>query len=432
MYRTTLFALTLIAGPGWAADSAQPPSDSPDGGGAVHDTSGGSAGTEGQSRNAVVPFVFSSSSMGFTGAAAGSFQGLLQPQSQIVGVGAYSNNDSYVAFLGIYNLTFSDSSRWFVDLEAINATFKESQVYVDGAPGFDGGAGGHGSDENNFVLGQEDQQRYAASFRYVLPFGAGENRPFRLRQAFGPEPMLPVDQQLDGESPLALSSITIKPFYESRQIADGDQEETGGIALRLDMDARNYVPSPSRGYRFEFDLQRDWGSGDRSSYTSWQAQYAHYLNLGSNSWSQQQTLSLTAYLADVPTWDSGSEGKEHRPPWFAQSKLGGWDRLRGYQSDRFHDRNAIYYGAEYRSVPTWQPQGSIPFIDRYYFPWWQFAAYVGVGRVHDEFDLSTLHQEMNWSAGFGIRFWVENVLARLDIAYGAEGNQVRVVVNQPF
>ncbi|TKB56699.1 BamA/TamA family outer membrane protein [Ferrimonas aestuarii] len=371
-------------------------------------------------RNAVVPFLFSSTSMGTTLAAAGSFRGIFQPQAQLIAVGAYSNNDSYIAYGGLHNLSFGPK-RWKLDLEAFSGTFKESEVYLNGS---------HNSEQQDYVTGEEHQERYSIHFRYLLPLGAGADASANRRQAFSPMP--PQSDSVSHQSPTDQPWVTLgfKPFYYTATVADFDEEKTAGLELKLDVDARNYVPSPSSGYRFEVDMQRDWGADDRDSYTNWQAQYSQYFDLGVNQYSKQQTLSLTAYLADTPTWDK--DNNTHQAPYFAQNRLGGWDRLRGYTANRFHDRSAIFYGAEYRATPNYQPQSQIPFINRYQMPWWQWSLFAGVGRVHDEFDLGELHQDLKWSAGFGARLWVENVLVRMDIGYSEEGNQVRVVVNQPF
>ncbi len=383
-----------------------------------------------EGRSAAVPFVFTSSSMGLSVGAAASLQGVLQERSQLVAVGAYSENDSYVAFVGAYNLHFGDSGRWFIDLQGFDARFRESDVYVDGNPAFDDPAGAHGSSAENVVLGEEQLRDLYATLRYVLPVGAGKDSPQRRARLVAGIPVAPEQ----GEQTGAYTSIELEPFYRERTVEGFDglylRGKTQGISLKLDHDARDFIPSPSRGYRFEAQLHRDFGGDERSSYTKWEAQYSHYLNLGASRWSQQQVLALTAYTSDVPTWDSGAEG--HRPPWFAESTHGGWNRLRGYQGVRFHDRSAVFYGAEYRAIPKWQPQGTIPFIERYHFPWWQFAVYGELGRVHDHYDLGELHKEMDWTVGVGVRMWVENVVARVDWGFSEEESQLRVVVNQPF
>ncbi len=382
-------------------------------------------------RNAAVPIVFSTSSMGFSLGAAASLQGLGQSQAQVVGVGAYSANQSYVAYLGAFNYRLGGSRRWFVDWEGFVGQFNEQTLYLDGPePGLVP-AGSNGSSISDALFGEERQMELKGTLRYLLPLGAGRE---------GAAPAIAMREGL----PMAISSfeeahrgaysfVELKPFYKRHQVeALGETVVSQGLTLRLEQDARNFWPSPTAGYQATLELTRDWGGEHREAYTRWEAQYHHYLNLGPSGWAKQQSLALTGYLSDLPTWEEGSRDPEGAPAWFAQSTLGGWHRLRGYSTARYHDRSALYYGAEYRMVPRWQPQGGIPFINRYRFPWYEVALFGGVGRVNDDFDLAELHRDMQWSAGAGIRLWVENVLVRLDFAVASDDSGLVVAINQPF
>ncbi|SHI22640.1 BamA/TamA family outer membrane protein [Ferrimonas marina] len=385
----------------------------------------------GRTRNAAVPIAFSTSSMGLSVGAAASLQGIGQPQAQVVAIGAYSENQSYVTYLAGYNYQLVSGSRFFFDIEGFVGRFKESTLHLDGDMPFSPPAGSHDSAFEDAVVGLQNQWDVRGTVRYLLPLGAGrEPTPRRpeLREGL-PVPKAERQQQRQG----AYTALELSPFYEKRYVGPLDRTELSqGLTLTLEHDARNFLPSPTDGYRFSLEVDRDWGSEDRVAYTRWQAQYRHYFDLGQSDWSKQQSVALTAYLSDVPTWEGGSEGDLAAPPWFAQSTLGGWYRLRGYSSARYHDRSAIYYGAEYRTVPTWQPQGGIPFINRYRFPWYEVALFGGVGRVNHEFDLPELHRDLQWSAGVGLRLWVENVLVRLDLAFAQDDSGLVVAVNQPF
>lgn len=54
------------------------------------------------------------------------------------------------------------------------------------------------------------------------------------------------------------------------------------------------------------------------------------------------------------------------------------------------------------------------------------------GRVHDEWDLSELHDDMKWDAGVGIRVDVEGVIVRLDVAQGEEDTEVQMFMGHAF
>jgi hypothetical protein len=63
----------------------------------------------------------------------------------------------------------------------------------------------------------------------------------------------------------------------------------------------------------------------------------------------------------------------------------------------------------------------------------QFVPFVEAGRVTDEaWDLGDLHEDMQWTAGVGVRFRLKRMVARVDVAASDESTGVKVMVNQPF
>ncbi len=144
-------------------------------------------------------------------------------------------------------------------------------------------------------------------------------------------------------------------------------------------------------------------------------------------------FAFNVYTADTPSWNNtDAEHGYHRPPEYAGVKLGGLYRLRSYQTGRFVGRSAISYSAEYRVMPEWQPLGDWPVFNWYDVPWWQWVAFADVGRVADSYNVSELHSSMKWSAGGAVRFQVEGVVVRTEMAWGNEESIFRVMVNQPF
>ena len=83
-------------------------------------------------------------------------------------------------------------------------------------------------------------------------------------------------------------------------------------------------------------------------------------------------------------------------------------------------------------LPEWQPLEDIPLINYYDLPWWQWVAFAEVGRVADEYDIKTLHTDMKWSLGGAVRFQVEGIVVRAELARGGDEGTFRVMINQPF
>ncbi|SHG88481.1 BamA/TamA family outer membrane protein [Ferrimonas marina] len=364
----------------------------------------------------VIPIVGAMSSTGLIGGAVASVTGLGQPHAQLVGFGAYSVNDSYISFLGYYNYALTE--RWAMDLSALQAEFTDSTLYLDPSANPQTAAPATTGIDAAYL-----QRDLALTLRYRLYEDTAAASRVKLEQG------LPV-----GSESINRVLFEIEPFYQTRDLrtveSDNIEGRTYGVSTTLEFDSRDFWPTPSIGQHSYATVLRDWGGSDRAAYTRWEAQHSRYLDLGSSGWSRQQTLALTGYLSDIPTWDNTDPSSQ--PDWFAQSVLGGSERLRGYGNDRFSNRSALFYAAEYRVIPNWQPQQQIPLLNRYDFPWWQAALFAELGKTEDRLSLSALHRDMEWSAGFGLRFFIERMVARADFGFSDEESLFHFTVNQAF
>ena len=106
--------------------------------------------------------------------------------------------------------------------------------------------------------------------------------------------------------------------------------------------------------------------------------------------------------------------------------------MKAYPRDRFHDRAAMHYAAEYLFIPhvTLFPRISVMrLLD---IQWWQFAVIGELGRVAPEWDLKTLHTDMKWDAGLGVRAMFGAAVGRMDFMYGEEGFAMQAMFGQSF
>ena len=188
----------------------------------------------------------------------------------------------------------------------------------------------------------------------------------------------------------------------------------------------------------ELTVSRDWGLlNESSTWTAIQFRHSQFFNLGETEKARQRVLAFNVWTSDVPTWNSshtGGDGEQvfHRAPLFEGSTLGGLERQRAYPSNRFHDRSAINYMAEYRYMPKWNPFPDIPFVNTLHIPWWQWVAYAEVGRVADNWSFNDLHKKMKVSVGGGVRAMVYEVVIRVDVGASEEGGQLQMFFNHPF
>ena len=193
--------------------------------------------------------------------------------------------------------------------------------------------------------------------------------------------------------------------------------------------------SATRGNGLTLKAARDWALFDSSgSWTNLAMEYDHYLDLGASDSYRQRVVAFNFWTAYSPTWEVQPDGTiEHRPPAFSGATLGGLFRMRAYPSQRFSDKAAIYYAAELRMTAKWNFFDSYPWLQRHLgVEWIQLVPFVELGRVAPNWDVSTLHEEMQWDVGVGLRAWAKGLVVRIDVAASEEDVGVQMMVGQPF
>ncbi|WP_220765266.1 MULTISPECIES: hypothetical protein [unclassified Shewanella] len=372
-----------------------------------------------ESEFVAVPFAFSSESLSTAFGGAGVLKHAGQIQSSILGIGVYSTNNSWVSYLRFNDYQIPTLDQWLFSIETYNARFKEGVYYVSNQAEI------NGDGQRVVTLGDESFTKFHA--RYVLPFGRGSQGAARsLGRARTDISWNPLES--------GVTSVKFSPFTQSRELEGFEflEDEAKGLAVELEWDNRDNGKNSTQGGQTSFKVTRDFGNASRNSWTTWEFDQSTFVSIDSNEWFGQQILAFNFYLADTPTWTSGSDDNLHQPPSFAGVSLGGFERLRGYSSKRFTGRSAVLYSAEYRVQPRWQPLQEWPVFNLYDIPWWQWVAFAEAGQVSDEFSASALHDDLKWSAGIGARFEVESVVVRAELAFSEESNQFWIMVNQPF
>ncbi|WP_375751619.1 BamA/TamA family outer membrane protein [Vibrio sp. HN007] len=369
---------------------------------------------------AFVPFFYTSDSMGFTLGAAGLVKGVGQPQAGILGIGLYSDKGSHLSYFSGVNYQLGDS--WLLGADGYSAKFVEFDYFL-------GEQGGNASSANQTTITDGRESNYRLSFRYVLPIGNAKNS--------GADAALQSSRIITGKTPFesGVTTFELQPFYSSRDLSINydEPEESWGVSFELDWDNRNDVRNPTKGSRTRLNMTYSPEYKADSGWTKLEFENSHYWDIGKlDDVFDKQVLAFSFYTADTPNWGDCNSQECHRPPEYERVMLGGLYRLRSYGSGRFHGRSAIHYSTEYRVMPDWQPLGEWPVFNFYDVPWWQWVGFLDVGRVADEYNLKTLHTDMRWSAGGAIRFQVEGIVVRTEMAWGQEESMFRVMVNQPF
>ncbi|MEA3292001.1 MAG: hypothetical protein U9Q71_06855 [Pseudomonadota bacterium] len=376
------------------------------------------------------------------GAGAGVSGVLNQRQASLWGTGYYTSNESWLLLGSLNDYRLPGTERLFFGAYGKLSHFTERRLYAGYSDEFPGErAGSNDSDKDNFRTAVGDDNEWQLSFKYVLPLGSAREEAVRTHVLDRGELASAPD---GGETwnPLASGGtlIELRPFYRHGVALDEEGLEgevyTNGLRLALQYDNRDFPADPSAGSVQRFEYVEDYGwSNSTDSWSLWSLDLRKYFGLGSNRWLRKQVIALDARTAYSSSWDERSDGTiRHRPPGFLDdgTSLGGYMRLRGYAQDRFRDKASIYYSAEYRVTPQWNPFREMPVINYFEIDWWQLALFGELGRVAPSWDLGDLHSDMKPDVGIDLRFMTKKAVVRVGLANGDDGTAMWAMVNHPF
>ncbi len=400
----------------------------------------------------VLPYAFSSDNVGFTMGTVGIWHGYIQPQMTLLAtafagekieINHGTGNDAartkgFVGGVSGYKSGFSE--RTFITAMGAYNYYPNQRIYLNGRNDSKQNLEPI-KDETSPLQTKGNSNWFYTDFRYVLPWGESATTPLpviQLRRG------IPVNRDdFSGGTPFSTGQTILgtEVFY-SKLTMDKSIEKpemvTNGLRFYLNHNNTDYPSNPSRGYAFKAQYSADFGIG--TSTQSWNAiklEYSHFIELPNFSWSNQSVLALNYWTAYSPSWDQDEKYNNtqnidnHQTPIGEGATLGGWNRLRAYDNNRFQDKAAIYGAIEYRLIPSLNPMkdqkwSPIP-ID-----WFQVVLFAEAGRVADKYDLPELLTDMKYDAGFSFRALAAKIPVRFDMAFGEEGANMWVMINQPF
>jgi hypothetical protein len=388
-----------------------------------------------------LPYAFWNETFGFAAGYVYAVNGSPQPQAGMVASVMAGTEGSVMGFLMGQNIRPVRSlERLFVDPILSMGYFDNADIFIDGNPDFpDERAGSNDSDPENFITGRGRDTFARARFKYLLPIGTGRERILPAFQ-FDKGILAAGANGGDAFNPWrnGLTYVELMPFFRSQNVENDlvdIEQATNGLELGLFYDNRDIGSNPSRGESVRLRVARDWGEFDSTdSWTSLGAEGDYYVSLGETKVFRQRVLALNAWTSYSPTWRVRSDGfVDNRPPAFSGATLGGLWRMRAFPAQRFNDKAGIYYSAELRLIPEWNPMVNLPALqERVGIEWFQVVPFVEVGRVAPSWNIDELHSDMKWDVGCGVRAWARGLVARVDVAYSDEGFGVQMMVGQPF
>jgi hypothetical protein len=387
-----------------------------------------------------LPYAFYNENFGFAVGYVYGVVGRPQKQATLLAAAIAGSNGSAMGFLVGRDLQMPGVDRLFMDPVVSVGYFRDAEAFIDGNPDFPGKrAGSNDSDPDNFIRGDGWDNFFRLRFKYLLPIGNGRDQviaAYKIREGLlesGATGGTSVNPFESGRSYLEL-----RPFYRWLQIeGDGFDRDlkTNGLDFSVFWDNRDFYANPTRGFSLRGRCSRDFGWLDSSnSWTNVDAEVDGYVPFQLGDWLRQGVLALNYWTSYSPTWDAQPDGTiVDRPPAYTGSTLGGLWRMRGYPSQRFNDKAAVYYAAELRLIPDWNPFDQWQWAQKHVgIQWLQFVPFVEIGRVAPEWNFKELHSDMKWCVGLGLRVWAKGIVARIDTAYSEEGLGIQMMVSQPF
>nr|WP_321399302.1 BamA/TamA family outer membrane protein [uncultured Desulfobacter sp.] len=387
-----------------------------------------------------LPYAFYNENFGLAVGYAYGIYGFPQRQAALVATAMAGHNGSAMGFLMATDILLPWSKRLFLDPIISIGYFNEADAYIDGNPDFAGHrSGSNDSDKDNFVNGDGWDNYFRMRFKYLLPIGHGKTQiipDYVLENGF-------LKSGASGGTSLnpfksGRSFFELRPFYRNQQIDGNDidaESKTNGLDFVLFWDNRDFPLNPTKGNAFRLKVSRDFGILDSSnSWTSIESEVDLYLPLGSSDWFRQRVFAFDVWTSYSPTWDEKEDQTiTGRPPAYSGATLGGLLRMKGFASQRFSDKAAIYYSAEMRLTPKWNPFESWPWLQRHVgVQWVQFAPFVEIGRVAPSWNLPDLHSDLKWCAGLAARAFAKGLVVRMDSAASEDGVNVQMMINYPF
>jgi hypothetical protein len=386
----------------------------------------------------VIPYAFYSKTYDLALGVGAGVTGYPQEQARLFGTLFGTTNSSFVLGLGGSEIQIPFFDRVFMNPLFLAGRYTDYRAYVNGNPNFPGeNAGANDSSQENFFKGESTYLRGDVQFWYLLPIGHGRDtvihtflldRGILVSGATGGERWNPLDS--------GKTYFKATPFYRHRKLKSPSGDEsfnTNGLKLAVEYDNTDFDANPSQGSSQRLAVTRDFGLFDSSdTWTVVEGELSKYFSLGVTPTFRQRVIALNFWTADTPTWKENGSAVSNQPPYYAGATLGGFFRLRAYPEYRFHDRSAIYYSAEYRVIPYWNPLGEINLLKPLEIDWVQLAGFVEVGRVANSWNLKELHSQMKWDVGLGIRGMMRKFVGRIDFAVSEEGGSVWAMIGQPF
>ena len=390
----------------------------------------------------IMPYAFSTESMGFTAGVGGGVKGYGQEQLLIGATAFYSVDEAAGIFLGMWDYQPSFAKRFFFSAQGMVSHFPTQRAYTQ--LNFDPNAvrpGSNDSDKDGYAEESGYDNWTDFKLEYVLPMGAARNDPMiHTKLKGGMLQSAPMGGEVWNPLKSGITTLLFRQYnrYRDFEFDIGDVgATTHPIQLGISYNNTDFAGNPSTGSNQYFAISQDFGFLESpGDWTFIEFEASKYFSLGESDWAKQRIIALNMWTADNTTWkeETNADGTisiKHRTPFYDGSTLGGFYRMRAYPTDRFNDKSVLYTAAEYRYTLHWNPLGNISWLKFLKSDWLQLVAFAEGGRVANDYDADLL-KDWKFDAGFSVRSMFSGAVVRFDMATSSESTSGWVMFGHPF
>ncbi|MEN8188720.1 MAG: BamA/TamA family outer membrane protein [Thermodesulfobacteriota bacterium] len=392
----------------------------------------------------ILPFGFSSETMGPTFGVGGGSKGYIQDQL-LMGGAVYGGTEETVgAVLALYDYRPRWADQFFFSIIGSVGHYPKQRAYADPVYTEDKGprSGTNDSDFENYMESEGTDNWWEMKLEWVLPMGGARDSSmaaYSLRSGILESGGSGGSSWNPMESGITTLAIRQYNHYQTAILKDKKYSQTiHPLEFAVGYNNTDFPSNPSVGSNQYFSFVKDFGWLDsRGEWDFLQFEASKYLSLGASDWARQRVFAFNFWSGHSFSWSEGvnEDGYIERydaPPHYDGGVLGGFYRMRGYANHRFHDRSVIYSTAEYRYTPRWNPLGQWKLLSFLKVDWMQIVGFVEGGRVAPDYDFDELFSDWKVDGGVGLRFMMAGAIIRFDLGVSDESTNGWLMVGHPF
>ncbi|WP_173670916.1 BamA/TamA family outer membrane protein [Vibrio mediterranei] len=390
----------------------------------------------------VLPYLFSTETMGLNVGVGGMIKGIYQDQMTIGGT-VFGGETSYALAGGVWNYMIPGTERVFLSAYGMFGYYPKQRAYTSGNAYYTPPRpGSNGSSNLDYLEADGASNWFDIKMEYVLPIGVTKDKglvDYQIRNG-----LLVSDPSGGREwNPLTSGStiFVARQFnrYQSFEFQQGDVDGAiHAMEFGILYDNTDFAPNPSYGSRQYIATSHDWGWFESKKQWSFnELDMSKYFSLGKSDWASQRIIAMNFWTGYSPTWEvtdnpNGTQSINGNAPYNEGATLGGFTRMRGYDNNRFHDKAVIYGSAEYRYTLAYNPIKDISWLNFLRVDWIQLVGFVEVGRVGSAYTANELLTDLKYDGGASVRALMAGLVVRADLAKSPESTNFWIMVDHPF